>query len=85
MFNIKFPFISKSLPTVKLVSINTFPFTLKESLILNMESNLDLPLTNKSFSTVKLESINTLPLANIESATYNLLFARILCSILAPF
>ena len=77
-FKIKFPLTSKSFPTVKLVSINTLPFTLNESLMVNIESNLPCPFTNK------FESIFTLPLANIESDTYNLLLAKILCIILAP-
>ena len=50
-FNIKFPFISKSFPTVKLVSINTLPFTLSESFIVTTESILTRPFT------YKLESI----------------------------
>ena len=76
--------------TVKLLSINTFPFTRKESLIVNKESNLACPFTyNESFKevtlpTFKLLSIFTLLFAIKESDTYNLLLAKILCSILAP-
>ena len=90
-FKIKFPLTSKSFPTVKLVSIKTLPFTLKESLIVNKESNLARPFTyNESFNdvtfpTFKLLSIFTFPFAKMESETYNLLFAKILCSFLAPF
>ena len=76
--NLTFPFTYNesfkvvTLLTVKLLSINTFPLTLNESLMVNKESNLTNPFT------YKLESIFTFPLAKIESETYNLLFAKIL-------
>ena len=56
---VNFPPTYKFCPTVKFESINVLPFTLKESLMVNKESNLALPFTyNESFKEVTLFTVN---------------------------